>query len=645
VLHPCRRLAGARHPGDDSPVSELSPGKVPWDVVARHLRGVTGEDVALGPAAGEDAALVRIGGELWAVASDPISFTAADAGRLAVIVNANDVAVMGATPRFFLAVLLVAPTEATEAKVGELLDQIRAACERLGVALIGGHSEVTPGLEHSLVVGTMLGRVARRPLRSGGLEVGDRIGMSKWAGLEGSAILIAEHCDRLRAIHGAEAFRELEDLLSEDWLSVVPEATLAAGIAGVHALHDVTEGGVGEALHELARASGVEIEAAAGDVPVLDATRIITGDLGLDPLGLIGSGALLVGCADESAGELAAAYAEHGIPFAWIGRVAGARPAGGGRSSLPRFPRDEILKTQLLADVEAVIFDMDGTLVDSAYDWRAIRDELGIDAPSLIDALNGLEGEEREAKWRRLAEIERRATAAATLQDGALEVLAFLRRAGDPGSPGDQQHGGEHRLAAGALRPDIRPGADPRRRPVEAFRGAGGRGHPAPRRAGGALPQGRRLALRRRRRPRRRLRPPGHPPRSDWRARSRPEVPGRRPPRRRAPGPAPRRRDRASRSIGVRDARASSGPGSPSPGRSRGPCRPCRCRRGSVSGSCRPRRRRRLQTALARAAPGRQRKQWPARRREEPGAVGSSRERICTPVQSSPSAEDLCTGV
>jgi hypothetical protein len=53
---------------------------------------------------------------------------------------------------------------------------------------------------------------------------------------------------------------------------------------------------------------------------------------------------------------------------------------------------------------------MDGTLVDSAYDWRAIRNEPGIDAPSLIDALNGLEGEEREAKWRRLAEIEHRAT-------------------------------------------------------------------------------------------------------------------------------------------------------------------------------------------------------------------------------------------
>ncbi len=169
--------------------ARLAPGKVPWELIADVVAGVLPPEVRLGPAQGEDAALVEIGGELWAVASDPVTLTAGDAGRLAVIVNANDVAVRGARPRFFLAVVLLAPAEASEERVLELLGQVRSECERLGVALVGGHTEVAPGLAQSVVVGTMLGRVEGRALTTGGVRPGDRIGMTRWAGLEGTAIL------------------------------------------------------------------------------------------------------------------------------------------------------------------------------------------------------------------------------------------------------------------------------------------------------------------------------------------------------------------------------------------------------------------------------------------------------------------------
>ena len=162
--------------------NRLPPGKVPWEIVADLLAGELPPEVKLGPSAGEDAALVEIGGELWAIASDPISFTAADAGRLAVIVNANDVAVRGARPTFFLAVGLIAPAEASEERVSELLSQIRDTCTEIGCTLIGGHTEVTPGLPHSMVVGTMLGRVVDRPLTTGGLREGDLVGMTRFAG-------------------------------------------------------------------------------------------------------------------------------------------------------------------------------------------------------------------------------------------------------------------------------------------------------------------------------------------------------------------------------------------------------------------------------------------------------------------------------
>lgn len=404
--------------------NRLPPGKVPWEIVADLLAGELPPEVKLGPSAGEDAALVEIGGELWAIASDPISFTAADAGRLAVIVNANDVAVRGARPTFFLAVGLIAPAEASEERVSELLSQIRDTCTEIGCTLIGGHTEVTPGLPHSMVVGTMLGRVVDRPLTTGGLREGDLVGMTRFAGLEGTAILLDEHGANLGEILVSEETAEDGGAFAGDWLSVVDEAMKAAACPGVTALHDVTEGGVGEALHEMAVASGLSIEVQRESIPVLPQTQRICVELGIDPLGLIGSGSMLVGCAESRRAEVENALSETSVPFAWIGRALAADEAGS--TGLPRFPRDELLKATIMQGVRAVIFDMDGTLVDSTYDWPEIRQRLGVTGASIIDDLNGLPEPDRSQRWAELEEVERAATASAHLHDGAREVLDLL---------------------------------------------------------------------------------------------------------------------------------------------------------------------------------------------------------------------------
>ena len=404
--------------------NRLPPGKVPWDIVADLVSGELPPEVRLGPAAGEDAALVEIGGELWAVASDPVSFTAADAGRLAVIVNANDVAVRGARPRFFLAVGLIAPREATEERVRELLSQVRDTCAVVGATLIGGHTEITPGLPHSMVVGTMLGRVEGEPVTTGGLREGDLVGMTRSAGLEGTAILLAELGDRLRSLNDDAALEDADEILAGDWLLVAPEALRAAACRGVTALHDVTEGGVGEALYEMARASGLAVEVERSAITVLPATVVICDDLGLDPIGLIGSGSLIVGCNPEGAAEIETVFADSGVPFTWIGRATAADE--GPPATVPRFPRDELIKTTLMRGIDAVIFDMDGTLVDSSYDWPAIRSRLGVTGASIIDDLNGLPEPERSRRWAELEEIEAAATAEATIHEAAHELLEVI---------------------------------------------------------------------------------------------------------------------------------------------------------------------------------------------------------------------------
>jgi HAD superfamily hydrolase (TIGR01509 family) len=231
----------------------------------------------------------------------------------------------------------------------------------------------------------------------------------------------------LRELHGGVSIELPPE--AQKWLLVAPDALRAAACPGVTALHDVTEGGVGEALHEMAAASDLRIEAQREAIPLRPETATICADLGIDPLGLIGSGALLVGCEPDGREQVEAAMGEAGTPFQWIGQAVdpGRRETVG----LPRFARDELLKASVLDDIEAVVFDLDGTLVDSDYDWPEIRRRLGVTGGStIIDALNGLTGDERAARWAALESIEAAATAGASLHPGGRELLELLRERG-----------------------------------------------------------------------------------------------------------------------------------------------------------------------------------------------------------------------
>ena len=245
----------------------------------------------------------------------------------------------------------------------------------------------------------------------------------------------------------------------------------------------------------MARASGLAIEVERSAIPVLPATATICGDLGLDPLGLIGSGSLIVGCNPEGAAEIETVFGDSGIPFAWIGRAVAADE--GSPTTVPRFPRDELIKTNLMRGIEAVIFDMDGTLVDSSYDWPAIRRRLGVTGASIIDDLNGLPEPDRSRRWAELEEIEATATAEATLHEGAHELLDVL-----------VQHHLSTALVTNNSDANVErpPGSlwvsifdvdrDPRFRPLETVRRARQRGRQAARYRARSMSGGRRLSLR-----------------------------------------------------------------------------------------------------------------------------------------------------
>jgi hydrogenase maturation factor len=263
----------------------LRVGKVPAELLRELLE--PGEplppEVVLGPRPGEDACAIEVAGGILVAATDPITFTGRGVGGHAVVINANDVAVMGVRPRWFLCAAML-PVGTTVEDVRALFRETREALAKIGAALVGGHTEVTPAVTQPLVVGQFLGYEADgRFVRTGGVVCGDIVLQVGEVPVEGAAVLAAEAADRLGGLEPsllARARRALED----PGISVV-EPALAAARLGAGALHDPTEGGLATALHELAEASGVALVVDEGSVRWFAPGRAVCDALGADPWG------------------------------------------------------------------------------------------------------------------------------------------------------------------------------------------------------------------------------------------------------------------------------------------------------------------------------------------------------------------------
>lgn len=284
--------------------------------------------VVLGPRYGEDAAVIDLGSQYLVAKTDPITFTAQRIGWYAVNINANDVATLGARPRWFLATLLLPESQTTSALAQIVFRDTLEACRALGVTLCGGHTEITAGLDRPVVVGQMLGLVEKSKLvRKDRQRPGDLVLLTKGIALEGTAILARERAAALAKRLGASTVRRAQRLLFQPGISVVRDAMLAAEHGDIHAMHDPTEGGLLSGLYELARAGGVGVRVWKEQVPVLAETQAFSRVLGFDPFALIASGALLVVVSRGTAAKVLRAFARNKIGAAVIGEV---RPEGEG---------------------------------------------------------------------------------------------------------------------------------------------------------------------------------------------------------------------------------------------------------------------------------------------------------------------------
>ena len=156
----------------------MQPGKLPLDLLSRLLDEIDVRDprVVLGARAGEDAALIDFGDRYLVAKTDPITFATDLIGWYMVQINANDIAVMGGTPRWLMTTLLLPDTTSEERSGTYLTRQVREACDALNITLIGGHTEITYDLPRPIAVGAMLGEVPKeRAVLTSGARPGDSI--------------------------------------------------------------------------------------------------------------------------------------------------------------------------------------------------------------------------------------------------------------------------------------------------------------------------------------------------------------------------------------------------------------------------------------------------------------------------------------
>jgi len=302
--------------------SHFSLGKIPNDTLKRTVfqyLGVPNERVICGPAVGEDAAVIKLPDRVLIVKADPITGALENIGWYAVHINANDVAVRGATPLFFLPTILL--PENTESKqLEEICIGIDRAAKELGVSIVGGHTETAFNLPRPIVAGAMIGEMNEgEVILSSGAKAGDIVIVTKSAGLEGAAILATERYNQLRSLLPSSTLETAHNFIKR--ISVVREALLAARTGGVDCLRDPTEGGLLQALVEIAEASRTGFAIEEELVPVAEETRSICEAFQVDPLRLISSGMLVAIAKPSRANEILTELETNGIEASIIGKI------------------------------------------------------------------------------------------------------------------------------------------------------------------------------------------------------------------------------------------------------------------------------------------------------------------------------------
>lgn len=298
----------------------MKSGKISESVLKRSVLKqihTQREEVIIGAGVGEDCAILALSeNEVIALTVDPVTAASIDMGTYAVYAAVNDLAATGAEPvGIMLSILL--PETVYESELKEMMQSIEAECAALQIQIIGGHTEVARAVNQPVITVTGVGKVKKDEIATTkGAIPGQDIVVSKWIGLEGTAVIAREKEQELRAkypphlVDTAQSFRQM--------LSIIPEAATAIR-SGVRTMHDVTEGGIFGALWEIAESSGVGLEIDLTKLPIRQETIEVCEFFDINPYQMISSGSLIM--VTDNGYDLVRALEKENIKASVVGKI------------------------------------------------------------------------------------------------------------------------------------------------------------------------------------------------------------------------------------------------------------------------------------------------------------------------------------
>ncbi len=306
---------------------KLGIGKLRHEFLEKLLKNfvsdlkVRDKRVVMGSRIGEDAAVIDMGQYYLVAKTDPITYATDEIGYYVVNINVNDVVCTGATPKWFQSTILLPEKSTSTELVQHIFKNIHDTCESKGVAVIGGHTEVTAGLDRPIVIGSLLGEVEKEKLvNPSNIREGDALVLTKGVFIEGTSIIGREKQDILKKKGYDEKFaNKCKNYLYNPGISVYKEAKLANEKFKIKAMHDPTEGGIACGIAELAMVSNLGVLLDQRKIKILPEPLELSTIFKLNPLNTISSGTLLIAIEEKYVQDLVDLLAKNNVVAEKIG--------------------------------------------------------------------------------------------------------------------------------------------------------------------------------------------------------------------------------------------------------------------------------------------------------------------------------------